>query len=292
MVLAGYPHKVTLLFMYKITLLIISLAAAITMSAQNLHLTVFGGFSNYQGDLQEKGYTIDQAHPAFGMGLLYDVNHYLSLRANVTRGTLSGNDRYNPRNFERNLNFSSPITDFHLGLEYNMINLNARRFSPYLFAGISYFKFDPSTKDSAGQKVYLQPLGTEGQGFYKDRKEYKLGQFAIPFGAGIKFNIRPYIRLAFEIGMRKTSTDYLDDISTTYIDPNILLLNRGSLAVDLAFRGDELKTGLTYPGDGNQRGKVENKDWYYFSGINIIIKLRDAAKAYARNSKTRCPTVR
>ncbi|HMK05765.1 MAG TPA: DUF6089 family protein [Ferruginibacter sp.] len=274
--------------MHKVFFLIFFFAA-LTVKAQNLHLTLFGGFSNYQGDLQEKGYTIDQAHPAFGVGLLYDINGHLSLRANVNQGTLSGNDKYNPRNFERNLNFSSPITDIHLGVEYNILNLNIRRFSPYLFAGISYFKFNPSTKDSAGQKIYLQPLSTEGQGFYEDRRAYKLGRFAIPFGAGIKFSITAAIRLAFEIGMRKTNTDYLDDISTTYIDQHILFANRGSQAVDLAFRGDELKTGLVYPGDGSQRGKEANKDWYYFSGFNVIIKLHDAARAYARRSKYGCP---
>jgi hypothetical protein len=148
--------------------------------------------------------------------------------------------------------------------------------------------FNPSTKDSAGTKVYLQPLSTEGQGFYNGRKKYSLQQFSIPFGAGVRFSVSPNIRLAFEIGMRKTNTDYLDDVSTSYVDQNTLLANRGQLAVDLAFRGDELKTGLSYPAGGSQRGKVENKDWYYFSGFILSIRL-PSITGNSRKSKTGCP---
>jgi Domain of unknown function (DUF6089) len=275
--------------MQKKSFFILLLFVVCTAKAQNLHITLFGGFSNYQGDLQEKGYTIDQAHPAFGFGVLYDITNHIAIRCNANFGALSGDDKYNPRNFPRNLNFSSPITDIHLGIEYSLLDLNRHRFSPYLFAGVSYFRINPSTKDSSGTKIYLQPLSTEGEGFYQGRKKYRLNQFAIPFGAGVKLAISRSIRVAFEIGMRKTNTDYLDDISTTYIDQNILLANRGQQAVDLAFRGGELKTGLTYPGDGSQRGKVQNKDWYYFSGFILSIKLPGINRPNSRKSKTGCP---
>jgi len=261
-----------------------------TSKAQNLHLTLFGGFSNYQGDLQEKGYTIDQAHPAYGLGALYDITNHFTIRFNATFGTLSGDDKYKSDNSPRNLSFSSPIMDIHLGIEYRLLNLGSHRFSPYLFAGISYFRINPSTKDSAGTKVYLQPLSTEGQGFYQGRKKYRLNQFAIPFGGGVKFVVSNTLQVAFEIGMRKTTTDYLDDVSTTYIDRNTLFANRGQQAVDLAFRGDELKTGLTYPADGSQRGKVKNKDWYYFSGITLSIRLPGKLiRSHAHRANTSCP---
>lgn len=261
-----------------------------TTQAQKLNVTVFGGFSNYQGDLQDKRFTLNQSHPAFGAGLLYDITDKLGVRANVTFGKVSGDDKQNAKNAVRNLSFSSPITDVHLGLEYSFLSLYEHSFTPYVFAGVSYFKFNPSTKDSLGRKVYLQPLSTEGQGFYQGRKKYNLGQFAIPFGGGVKFAFSDNVRLAFEIGLRKTSTDYLDDVSNTYIDQNILLANRGQQAVDLAFRGGELKTGLTYPADGSQRGGVKNKDWYYFSGLNLSIRLNGNGGSGGGKSKTGCPT--
>ena len=271
-------------------LIVLSLIA-FTANTQNLHLTVFGGFSNYQGDLQDKRFTLNQSHPAFGAGFLYEITGNLSARANVSFGKISGDDRQNSKNSVRNLSFSSPVTDIHLGLEYCLLDPYEHSLSPYLFAGISYFSFNPSTKDTAGRKIYLQPLSTEGQGFYQGRKKYKLNQFSIPFGGGVKFAFSENIRLAFEVGLRKTNTDYLDDVSTTYIDQNILLANRGQQAVDLAFRGDELKPGLAYPADGTQRGG-KSKDWYYFSGVTLSVRLHGDANGSSSGgrSKTGCPT--
>jgi opacity protein-like surface antigen len=240
--------------------------------AQKLHLSIFGGLSNYQGDLQEKRYTFNQSHPAFGIGVLYEVTDNLFARANVTVGQLSGDDAEGTKNITRNLNFSSPITDYHIGLEYNFFNLYESRATPYVFAGISYFSFNPYTKDG-GTKVYLQPLSTEGQGFISGREKYKLSQFSIPFGGGVKFSLSDNLRIGIEVGVRKTNTDYLDDVSTAFVDKNILLINRGQRAVDFAFRGDDLNAGLVYPAEGTPRGNAKNKDWYYFSGITLAFRL-------------------
>jgi opacity protein-like surface antigen len=258
--------------------------------AQQLHVTLFSGFSNYQGDLQAKRFTLDQSHPAFGAGLLYEITDNLYARANVTFGKISGDDKSSSKNTSRNLSFSSPVTDIHLGLEYNLLNIYEHSFVPYVFAGISHFNFNPSAIDSSGRKVYLQPLGTEGQGFYQGRKQYALSQFAIPFGGGIKFAFSENVRLSFEIGMRKTNTDYLDDVSTTYVDQALLLSYRGAQSVSMAFRGDELKSGLSYPADGTQRGSAKSKDWYYFSGLNLAIRLNGNSNGRAGNKyKTGCP---
>lgn len=242
-------------------------------NAQKLSLTAFGGVSSYEGDLQEKRYTFDQAHPAFGIGLMYEITNHFFARANITFGKLSADDAEGSKNLTRNLNFSSPITDVHAGLEYNFLDLYERSATPYVFAGISYFSFNPYTKDSAGNRVNLQPLSTEGQGFVNGREKYKLSQFSIPFGGGVKLALSDNLRIGVEVGIRKTNTDYIDDVSTTFVDENTLLANRGQLAVDLAFRGDELKTGLTYPADGTSRGSAKKKDWYYFSGITLAFRL-------------------
>jgi Domain of unknown function (DUF6089) len=280
--------------MKKLFFFFIFSAVAFISKAQKLQVTVFGGFANYQGDLQDKRFTLNQSHGAFGAGFLYDISDRFAARANVTFGKLSGDDKYNAKNVARNLSFSSPITDIHLGLEYAILNPYEHSLYPYVFAGISNFSFKPSALDTSGRKVLLQPLSTEGQGFYQGRKVYKLNQFAIPFGGGVKFSLSDNIRVGVEVGLRKTNTDYLDDVSTTYIDQATLLANRGQLAVDMAFRGDELKnTAQAYPADGSQRGgKV--KDWYYFSGINLSFRLGANAGGGANGrggrSQTGCPT--
>ncbi len=269
--------------------LLFSLAA----NSQNFNITAFAGFSNYQGDLQYKRFTLNQSHAAFGAGVLYDVTDKFAVRANLTFGKLSGNDKQNIKNNTRNLNFSSGITDVHLGLQYSIFSLNDRSLSPYIFAGISYFKFNPYSNDTLGRKVFLQPLSTEGQGFYLGRKKYSLNQFAIPFGGGVKFALSENVRLAAEVGLRKTNTDYLDDVSTTYVDQAVLFTNRGQQAVDMAFRGGELKTGLTYPADGSQRGGAKSKDWYYFSGLSLIIGVNTnsgGGRGGGNKFKTGCPT--
>lgn len=244
------------------------------VKAQNFHLTLFGGISNYQGDLQPKGITFQQANAAFGVGGLYELSEKLYIRGNITFGKLEGDDQIAKVNANRNLNFSSPLTDIHLGLEYDLLNSYDRSLVPFVFGGISVFHFDPSTFDTTGRKVALQPLGTEGQGFFQGRTKYHLTQMALPFGAGVKLSLSENIRVRCEIGLRKTFTDYLDDVSATYADQSELLLNNGQRAVDLAFRSDELKgTTISYPAVNTPRGNANNKDWYYFAGLGVSFRL-------------------
>lgn len=279
--------------MRKQALTILILFFGLLVQAQRIHVTAFGGFSNYQGDLQDKRFTLNQSHPAVGAGLSYELTDKFYARANFTYGKLSGDDKQNPRNSVRNLNFTSSITDIHLGLEYYILNPYQYRLTPYIFAGISRYNFNPYTSDTNGRRVYLKPLSTEGQGFYQNRQPYKLSQFAIPFGCGFKFSLSENIQAGVEAGLRKTNTDYIDDVSTTYVDQALLYANRGQKAVDMAFRGDELKANSQpYPADGTQRGSAKNKDWYYFTGITLTFRLNgnQGMRAGGGRTKTGCPT--
>jgi opacity protein-like surface antigen len=272
--------------------LIVALLAALPFGGktQRLSATIFAGTSNYQGDLQPRRFTFNQSHFAIGAGVLYELTEKLYARANFTYGTLTGDDKKNNLNSIRNLNFTSRVLDIHLGGEYHFFSLYERSITPYVFAGISYFHFNPKAIDSNGNKIALKPLSTEGQGFYQGRKAYNLNQFAIPFGGGLKMALNEKIRVGVELGLRKTFTDYIDDVSTTYVDRNLLLANRGLQAVDLAFRGDELKSGLTYPADGTQRGGAKFKDWYYFTVVQIscLLGTGTGGRSGGKN-KTGCP---
>jgi len=277
-------------FFFIVPVLLLSYTA---VNAQNISLDIFGGFSNYQGDLQDKKFSLNQSHPAFGAGINYGISTHFSARAGFTVGKISGDDKKGEKNKDRNLSFSSSLSEFSLTLEYQLLSLEEHRLTPYVFAGVAYFSFNPYTTDTAGRKVFLQPLSTEGEGFYNGRSNYKLKQLSIPFGGGVKFALSNTVTLALEAGLRKTSTDYLDDVSTTYIDQNILFNNRGQEAVDLAYRGYELPGGVqTYPADGTQRGSAKSKDWYYFSGLHVYFKLNNDADYDGNNSsknKLGCP---
>jgi opacity protein-like surface antigen len=272
------------------------LIPVIGQGQQNLHLTLYGGFSNYQGDLQGKYFSFEQTNGALGFGLKYDLTARLALRTNFLFTQVGATDATNDVHLrERNLSFNTRIAEGNLMAEYTFFDLNEKRFSPYAFAGLGVFRFNPYAYDTADNKVYLRPLSTEGQGLsnHPDRKPYSLTQFTIPFGAGVKLRVGDNVVIAYELGFRKIFTDYLDDVSKTYVDQAVLASERGQLAVDMAFRTDELGHGdQTYPSDGTIRGGSKFKDWYYTQGITLFIGLngRDGMRAIRGGQRLSCPT--
>jgi len=260
------------------------------------HVNLFGGFANYIGDLQAKPYTTQQSHGAFGLGLQYDISDHFAILGNGSFARVSASDTYSPKAVlrARNLSFESKIYEGNILGEYTLLDMTEHRFSPYLFAGVAFYHFNPYTYDSSGRKNYLRQLSTEGEGLaqYPNRKPYNLFQFAIPFGGGLKFRITDKVVLSYEIGLRKLFTDYLDDVSTTYVDQATLLAAKGAKAVELAYRGNQLKGGgPAYPANGTVRGGSKYKDWYYLSGIRVSIALNDNRMAEHRrhNGVIDCP---
>ncbi|MDQ3278945.1 MAG: hypothetical protein M3Q06_11505, partial [Bacteroidota bacterium] len=175
------------------------------------------------------------------------------------------------------------------------------RWSPYAFAGVGLYHFNPYVKDS-GQKVFLKPLSTEGQGLqqYPTRKPYALTQVSVPFGGGVKYNISDNVRIGLEIGMRRLFTDYLDDVSKTYVDANDLLAAKGPVAVKYAYRGNEVPGEIPgypdvgFPAKDAQRGNPKANDWLYFTGLHLTFRLGGGygkTAASGKKSKYGCPTV-
>jgi opacity protein-like surface antigen len=259
--------------MRKISLLF-ALAAITSISfSQKLNLNLFLGTSNYEGDMQANFFTFTQPGLAIGGGLSYQVTERFHIRAGITYASIQADDKKNPKVYFRNLNFKTSLQEFHLAGEYYLLTDEISKISPYVFGGIAVYHFNPYTTDTAGTKYFLPPLSTEGQGFTPGREPYSLTQFAIPFGGGIKYAISDNIKLGIEVGMRKLFTDYLDDVSTTYVDPNVLLANRGSKALELAYRGGEINNNETYPVVLTKRGEPKNKDWYYFTGLTLSYRF-------------------
>ncbi len=257
-------------------LLLSMFCPVIALSQQRFHVTLFGGLSNYAGDLQDRRFTLQQSDFAFGAGIKYDITPNLAVRLAYNHATIEGDDKKSrdPLLQARNLSFISKINEGSFLVEYTPLNMEDYKISPFIYSGVAVFHFNPYAYDSVGNKVYLKPLSTEGQGLSPDRKPYNLTQFAIPVGIGVKFRINENTILAYELSARKTFTDYLDDLSTTYFDQTALAQARGPKAVEMAYRGGELKNGnATYPAEGGVRGGAKYKDWYYFTGFTLYIGI-------------------
>lgn len=282
------------------SIFLLLLLPVISFGQKKLNLTANGGFSNYSGDLQQSRFTLNQSKLTFGAGLSYELFPKFLIRGEMQYGRLGADDKKsnNPLLKDRNLNFQSHLFEGAFLADYSLFDLVAGdRWTPYVFAGVALFNYDPYTYDQSGNKVHLRNLGTEGQGLsqYPDRKRYLLVQYAIPFGGGVRFRITNNAWLGYEIGLRKLFTDYLDDVSTTYVDHDVLLAARGQQAVDVAFRTDEIKTDVPYPTGGSVRGGARYKDWYYFSVIKLSIGiLNENGKIFGRKigrGSMDCPAV-
>ncbi len=262
---------------------------------------------NYVGDLDPAQSFISPAlrftRLNVGATLVKRMGPRWSLRGNFAWGKIKGDDQVNSTTVGddvfrhvRNLNFVNNIwelkADIIVDLFENRKDLRKRvNFTPYWFTGIAGFYHNPKTADGG---VRLRPLGTEGQfidGVGKD-KPYSLIQAAIPLGIGFRYKIANLWDLAFEIGWRFPFTDYLDDVSTEYVDKSHFAY--GSLAYQLSDRSFENPAGIaayqaetgiaytttyndgtntheyinTYGKDGGKRGDG-NRDWYIVTGFHL-----------------------
>ncbi|MGZ3885672.1 MAG: type IX secretion system protein PorG [Bacteroidia bacterium] len=228
---------------------------------------IFVGGAYYIGDLNpNRQFFLSQ--PAGGILYRFTPNYRYAFRAGINFGNIMGDDSQSEDadQRQRNLNFKSRVYEFYTVAEFNFleyrISNDKHRFSTYLFLGLGVFNFNPLGNLGGGDWVALQPLRTEGEA-----KKYRLWQLSIPFGIGWKLNVSKRLGIGFEWGPRKTFTDYLDDVSGTYPD---LAKNPPN-----GERGILFSNRSRYNGDvtNMQRGNPRNKDWYFFYGLTLNIKL-------------------
>jgi hypothetical protein len=286
----------------KTSLLVCLISISIICSSQEQDksptLSLFTGGINYQGDLQPNSFIVKHSNIALGIIFRKPLNRWFTLRAGATTGKIKAADRWNRDNLKsRNLNFSSNIKEAYIGLEVNILDLSSKRFSPYFYGAFAAFHFNPYTYDNAGVKTYLKPLSTEGQGLsqYPEKKPYSLTQFALAFGGGARVAVTDELTIGLELSQRKSFTDYIDDVSSSFVDRNILLQEKGPKAVELSYRADELSGGRPiFPTHGDQRGTPSEMDWYYFFGLTMEMKISGIADLFVKGNrqslaKLRCP---
>jgi len=251
------------------------------------------GVSNYLGDiggnaLTRRDFVSDMklAETKFSGGLFIRrrLGESFGIKASLNYGRIAGADslstNYGRRG--RNLSFRNNIYEFAVTTEYYFYQMNdlghsyryRNDFKAYVFAGLAVFHHNPQAYYN-GSWVDLQPLKTEGES-----TPYSLWQPSIPLGVGFYFTLNRKFRIGWELGWRKTFTDYLDDISGTY--PTTPLTN--PLAAALSNRSNSYITNdpsyLAQYGPGQKRGDPSNKDAYIFTTIDFSYVIRGQSNFY------------
>jgi hypothetical protein len=240
------------------------------------------------------------------------VNYYpaewLGFRLALNHGTLEGDDAQAPNKggaevdrLERNLSFKTSVLEGYLAAEiYPTVFFESYdglqgKFRPYGIVGIGMMKFNPKAQLD-GQWVALQPLRLEGQGMaeYPDRKPYKLVQKEIPMGLGFKYYIKDNMYIGLELLHRQLFTDYIDDVSTGYIDPalfnNYLSAADAAKAKRLYYRGT-YAGAVSRPDDIQtyQRGDPTENDAFFSTILRFGWRLNGDNTSSRQKRQLRCP---
>jgi hypothetical protein len=276
-------------------LAILGFCASLTAGAQNsiVQEGEFGislGAAHYFGDLNTRA-KFNRPKMAGGIFFRKNFSNYIAARVSANYARVGYSDTYNTFNEfmrRRNLSFNSNIWELALQGDFNFYRFlpgeTGMQFTPYVTLGVGVFSYDPFAY-LQGEKYNLRPLGTEGQGSaaYPDRKPYSSMAFSIPFGVGMKYAINDRINLGVEVVHRFTNTDYLDDVSKTFVEETVFPRNPdGSPTPALLLSDRSYETGPPIGGKGIQRGNSQQKDQFVTATFFISFNLQSY----------RCPTVR
>ncbi|MGM0648944.1 MAG: DUF6089 family protein [Bacteroidota bacterium] len=244
------------------------------------------GGADQAGTRFVRDFEVLYTRPLVYAGYRYKLSPSFSVKGAAGFGWVYGDDATTNevhRN-SRNLSFRSPIAEagahieYHIlkeqfGHRYNLRRSRGQQNSPslYIFTGINGFWFNPKAQYTDGEWYALQPLGTEGQNVLPTREPYKRISWSVPIGFGMNFLIDRNWGAGFEFGSRYTGTDYIDDVSTTYVDPDLF---DDPVARYFADRSDD------WPGAGvnQQRGNSNYNDAYMFLTLNVTYKLRSGSQ--------------
>jgi hypothetical protein len=277
----------------------ISLLASGKANAQGNEFGLSLGLSTFFGDLGGANnigrplffdFESSEVRPVVSLVYRYSLSKYFASKLMVSYTVIGADDKLlspgavgEPEWFRwyRNLNFRSHIIEGAFMMEVNLLRFSPgyrkTPFTPYLMGGVGVFNFNPKGYYN-GQWVELQPLRTEGQGFpgYPDRQLYKLTQVCFPVGFGVRWNVGKNFIMGYEYGDRITLTDYVDDVSTSYVaqadfdaffagDPAT-----AALAYDLSVQSEGVDPDGSYSNitaPGQQRGDPNDLDQYIFTGV-------------------------
>jgi opacity protein-like surface antigen len=242
------------------------------------------GAAHYFGDLNTRA-QINRPKPAIGIFFKKQFNNYLGIRASMHYAQLGYSDIYSKVDYQkrRNLSFNTDIVELALQGDFNFFKFVPGdvnySFTPFVSIGMGVFSYNPYALYQ-NKKYYLRPLGTEGQniGYIdpntgKKRKPYGSMAVCFPIGAGIKYNLSSNINLSFQITHRLTLTDYIDDVSTTFIGIDKFPVINGQPSIAGILQDRSFETGSSIGVEGRQRGFSKQKDQYIIAEIGVSFSI-------------------
>lgn len=237
------------------------------------------GLGQYFGDLNTSA---SIAHPKFAAGVFYrkQFSNYVGMKIAGNYAFLGASDVYskNPAEQRRNLSFNTNVWELSVSGDFNFFKFypgfSEYRFTPYVSLGIGVFSFDPYTY-LGGEKYYLRPIGTEGQGspLYPNLKPYSNIALSIPLGVGLKYALNESMNIFGEISYRFTTTKYLDDVSGTYAPDAFPTDANGNPSIGYLLQDRSYETGSLIGVKGKQRGSGQNDSYITIQfGISFNIQ--------------------
>jgi hypothetical protein len=247
-----------------------------------------------------------------GLYVNYYPAEWIGLRVAVNIGQLEAHDSAivdkggeEIERKERNLSFKSNLFEAYAALEiyptvfFESYDGLAHKFRPYGLIGWGMFHFNPKAQyihpNGRREWVELQPLRLEGQGMaeYPDRKQYKLWQQEIPMGFGAKYYIKENMYVGMEVLHRKTFTDYIDNVSTEYINPalfsNYLPADQAAMARQLMYRENLYNPAVTRPYINKQRGDPKENDAFFSGMLRFGWNIGGSDANSRARKQLRCP---
>jgi len=247
---------------------------------------ITAGVAHYFGDLNNRS-RINRPKLAIGGFIRKQFGDYTAVRLSGHFARLGYSDIYSSNEYDlrRNLSFNTNIFELALQGDFNFFKFNPAdpqyTFTPYATLGVGVFNYNPYAYYK-NQKVFLRPLHTEGQTFYKNRKEYGSMALCFPIGFGVKYALNDRINVSFEITHRFTTTDYLDDVSTTYVGADKFPSTSGGKSIAGIMQDRSFEVGTPIGIEGRQRGFSKQKDQYTIAEVGISFNI----------TSYRCPTAK
>lgn len=294
-------------------LVLASFVFAIGMPAEAQYLWDVGvhvGGANYLGEMGGVEKTrrdfiwdmkMSQTSYAVGAFARRKLTRMVSVNAGVMHIRIQGADALstNRERFGRNLNFRNSLTEVYFRPEVTVFQDNdfggrgtyKTDFRMFAYIGAAAYIHNPQGQINRSGEFYdLQPLNTE-------LADYSLTGLAVPVGLGFHVTKKRRHRIGFDFGWRTTFTDYLDDVSTTYINPELLKDGPGGLAHQLQDQSSYVyeanpdypigpeqygytDEGGESPPSNNRRGDPTHNDSYLTTTVTYSYVLRGQSNFY------------